>query len=90
MNSAGDERTYPPINEQEPIAISDPYLSEDERVMIADLRRAGHSIRARAARGRVRRATRPRVAQSTSVQRLVVVPWTIVRVFWYAGVNATV
>jgi len=45
VNSAGDERTYPPINQAEPPAISDRYLSEDERVMIADLRRAGHSIR---------------------------------------------
>jgi len=40
----GRRRTYPPITQQ-PREISPRFLSEDERVTIADLLRAGHSIR---------------------------------------------
>ncbi|WP_226931288.1 helix-turn-helix domain-containing protein [Parafrankia sp. CH37] len=36
--------SYPPITEQ-PRALSSRFLSEDGRVRIADLRRAGHSLR---------------------------------------------
>ena len=35
---------YPPIDAH-PVAISPRYLSEDERVLIGDLLRAGHSVR---------------------------------------------
>jgi IS30 family transposase len=45
VNSAGDARTYPPIDQAPPV-ISDRYLSEDERVTIADRLRTGHAIRA--------------------------------------------
>ncbi|MGH3716610.1 MAG: helix-turn-helix domain-containing protein, partial [Micromonosporaceae bacterium] len=45
VDSSGECYTTPPIT-AEPRKISERFLSEDERLTIADLLRAGHSIRA--------------------------------------------
>ena len=44
VDGGGRARYYPPIDAH-PVAISPRYLSEDERVLIGDLLRAGHSVR---------------------------------------------
>jgi nucleoid-associated protein YgaU len=47
IDRAGREHSYPPITEERDTgAISARYLSEDERLVIADLLRAGNSLRA--------------------------------------------
>uniref|UniRef100_UPI0035E42401 IS30 family transposase n=1 Tax=Nonomuraea soli TaxID=1032476 RepID=UPI0035E42401 len=47
VDQAGRERTYPPISERpDTDAISPRFLSEEERLVIADLLRAGNSLRA--------------------------------------------
>jgi IS30 family transposase len=43
VDGGGRARYYPPIDAH-PVAISPRYLSEDERVLIGDLLRAGHSV----------------------------------------------
>ncbi|MFB9301131.1 IS30 family transposase [Kibdelosporangium philippinense] len=45
-DGTGRKHTYPPITVEPPPEISSRFLSEDERIAIADLRRAGNSIRA--------------------------------------------
>src|SRR5450755_435623 len=49
VDSSGRARYYPPIAAP-PVVISARFLSEDERVLIGDLLRAGHSVRSIAAR----------------------------------------
>ena len=44
VDGGGRARYYPPIDAH-PVAISPRYLSEDERVLIGDLLRAGQSVR---------------------------------------------
>ncbi len=48
-NKCGRRRTYPPVGTPSIAPISSRYLSENERVRIADLRRLGWTIRAVAA-----------------------------------------
>ncbi|MCU1635535.1 MAG: hypothetical protein JWQ68_774, partial [Cryobacterium sp.] len=43
---SGDIKKYPPISHQRPAVISARFLSEPDRITIADLLHAGHSIRA--------------------------------------------
>jgi IS30 family transposase len=43
---SGDIKKYPPISHQRPAVISAWFRSESERITIADLLHAGHSIRA--------------------------------------------
>jgi transposase-like protein len=49
-NSAGERVHYPPVKITEPRLRSPRYLSEAERILIADLLRAGHGVRAIAGR----------------------------------------
>ncbi|ALV42378.1 hypothetical protein AU252_15500 [Pseudarthrobacter sulfonivorans] len=75
---SGDIKKYPPISHQRPAVISARFFSESERITIADLLHAGHSIRAIAmelGRSRwtvsreIRRNYRPRTAQRSAERR---------------------
>jgi IS30 family transposase len=48
-SSSGRRLHYPPVIQTRKVEISPRYLSEDERVRIADLHRAGHTVRSIAA-----------------------------------------
>lgn len=45
-SSGGRRRQYPPVISARKLEVSPRFLSEDERVCIADLRRAGMGVRA--------------------------------------------